>query len=192
MKNRSDIQCAFTQMRVYTYLFMYTHTVCTYVYTPIFIMYLYFFVFSYQCSLMIIQQRSAMPEINSTVLQPLLLSFLQHFLNSTGFLSPMAPQNTTIHAAQRPHAQSDGVIYIILVVGMFSFFTFSIMLRFIRSKKLEGSNDLYHQYIAHDWAKGMTPSRSVAQALYKEAEGNGARRKEPVIIYNPTSAMSLD
>ncbi|CAF91785.1 unnamed protein product, partial [Tetraodon nigroviridis] len=41
-------------------------------------------------------------------------------------------------------------IYIVLVVGMFSFFTFGIMLRFIRSKKLEGSNDLYHQYIAHD------------------------------------------
>lgn len=169
---------------------MYTHTVCTYVYTPIFI----FFVFSsYRCSLMIIQQRSAMPEINSTVLQPLLLSFLQHFLNSTGFeLSPMAPQNTTNHAAQGPRAQSDGVIYIILVVGMFSFFTFGIMLRFIRSKKLEGSNDLYHQYIAHDWAKVLTPSRSVAQALYKEAESTGARRKEPVIIYNPTSATSLD
>lgn len=157
--------------------------------SPIFI----FFAFSsYHCSSVIIQQRSAMPEINSTVLQPLLLSFLQHFLNSTGFLSPMAPQNTTSHAAHGPHAQSDGVIYIILVVGMFSFFTFGIMLRFIRSKKLEGSNDFYHQYIAHDWAKVMTPSRSVAQALYKVAEGNGARRKEPVIIYNPSSATSLD
>lgn len=139
---------------------------------------------------MIIQQRSAMTEINSTAWQPLLLTFLQHFLNSTGFPSLMAPQNTTYHAAQS--AQSDSVIYIVLVVGMFSFFTFGIMLRFIRSKKLEGSNDLYHQYIAHDWAKVATPSRSVAQALYKEAERIGARRKEPVIIYNPTSAASLD
>lgn len=154
--------------------------------------YLHFVFSSYRCSLMIIQQRSAMPEINSTVLQPLLLSFLQHCLNSTRFLSPMAPQNTTNQATHGPHAQSDGVIYIILVVGMFSFFTFGIMLRFIRSKKLEGSNDLYHQYIAHDWAKVMPPSKSVAQALYKEAEGNGARRKEPVIIYNPSSATSLD
>lgn len=140
-----------------------------------------------------IQQRSAMPQINSTEpVQPLLLSFLQHFLNSTGFLSPLVPQNTTNPVTQGAHTQSEGVIYIILVLGMFSFFTFGIMLRFIRSKKLEGSNDLYHQYIAHDWAKVTTPSRGVAQALYQGTPGNGARRKEPVIIYNPTLATSLD
>lgn len=174
------------------YIHIYVRTYSLYVCKYTYIYYILFVFSSYRCSLMIIQQRSAMPEINSTVLQPLLLSFLQHFLNSTGFLSPIAPQNTTNHAAQGPHAQSDGVIYILFVVGMFSFFTFSIMLRFIRSKKLEGSNDLYHQYIAHDWAKVMTPSMSVAQALYKEAEGNGARRKEPVIIYNQSSASNLD
>lgn len=133
-----------------------------------------------------------MPQINSTAIQPLLLSFLQHFLNSTSFLSPLAPQNTTNLATQGAHTQSEGVIYIILVVGMFSFFTFGIMVRFIRSKKLEGSNDLYHQYIAHDWSKVTTPSLGVAQALYQGTPGNGARRKEPVIIYNPTLATSLD
>lgn len=132
-----------------------------------------------------------MQQLNSTDLHPLIQSFLQHFLNTTGFLAPVTPQNTTDHASQGPHTQSDGVIYIILMVGMFSFFTFGIMLRFIRSKKLEGSNDLYHQYIAHDWARDVTPSRGVAQALQKEASG-GAKRKEPVIIYNPTTAVSLN
>lgn len=173
-------------------IFVYTHTVSKYVYTYMYDRFIFFVFSSYRCSLMIIQQWSAMPEINSTVLRPLLLSFLQHLLNTTGFLSPMAPQNTTNQTLQGPHTQSDGVIYIILVVGMFSFFTFGIMFRFIRSKKLEGSNDLYHQYIAHDWTKVMTPCRSVAQALYKEAKGNGSRRKEPVVIYNPTSATSLN
>lgn len=133
-----------------------------------------------------------MPQINSTDVQPFLFSFLQHFLNSTVFLSPLALQNTTNHAAQEAHTQSEGVIYIIVVVGVFSFFTFGIMLRFIRSKKLEGSNDLYHQYIAHDWAKVMTPSMGVAQALHKKTPDNGARRKEPVIIHNPASVTSLD
>lgn len=133
-----------------------------------------------------------MPQINSTDVQPLLLSFLQHFLNSTSFLSPLAPKNTTNLATQGAHTQSEGVIYIILVVGMFSFFTFGIMLRFIRSKKLEGSNDLYHQYIAHDWANVTPPSMGVAQALYHGTPGEGARTKEPVIIYNPTLATSLD
>lgn len=132
-----------------------------------------------------------MVQINSTDVPPRLLFLLQQLLNSTGFLSPLAPQNTTNLATHGAHTQSEGVIYIILVVGMFSFFTFGIMLRFIRSKKLEGSNDLYHQYIAHDWSKVTTPSRGVAQALHEGTLANGARRKEPVIIYNPTSATSL-
>uniref|UniRef100_A0A3B3HN55 Uncharacterized protein n=1 Tax=Oryzias latipes TaxID=8090 RepID=A0A3B3HN55_ORYLA len=48
-------------------------------------------------------------------------------------------------------AQSQGVVYIFLVVGMFSFCSFGIMLSYIRSRKLESSQDPYHQYIAHDW-----------------------------------------
>uniref|UniRef100_A0A3B4UCC2 Uncharacterized protein n=1 Tax=Seriola dumerili TaxID=41447 RepID=A0A3B4UCC2_SERDU len=90
-------------------------------------------------------------------LQSLLLSLLQRCLNSTSVLSPPMPQNHTTQQAVhyvsegRAHAQSQGIMYILLVVGMFSFFTFGIMLSYIRSKKLESSHDPYHQYIAHDW-----------------------------------------
>uniref|UniRef100_A0A665TME5 Uncharacterized protein n=1 Tax=Echeneis naucrates TaxID=173247 RepID=A0A665TME5_ECHNA len=115
-----------------------------------------------------------MSQINTTELQSFLLSLLQHCINSTSILSPSIPQDHTtqpaVHyaAGAKAHAQSQGIMYILLVVGMFSFFTFGIMLSYIRSKKMESSHDPYHQYIARDWTKMMTPSRAVAEHRYNE------------------------
>ncbi|XP_053352562.1 potassium voltage-gated channel subfamily E member 1 [Clarias gariepinus] len=123
---------------------------------------------------------------NRSDVQSLLLSLLQHYLNET-WKFPAVALPPSVHQPAKPfsavpiQAQNQGFIYILLMVGLFSFFTFGIMFSYIRSKKLENSQDPYHQYIARDWASVLAPSAVITRAL----------KKESVVIGNPAALEHL-
>ncbi|KAK0130981.1 Potassium voltage-gated channel subfamily E member 1 [Merluccius polli] len=119
------------------------------------------------------------PITNSTQLHSLLLSLLQHCLNGT-----VAGENYTTQQAER----GQGVVYILLVVGLFSCFTFGIMLSYIRSRKLEGSEDPYHQYIAHDWTKAPPPYSPASQSAQARSLANST---PDTVICNPATAEQI-
>ncbi|XP_027694906.1 potassium voltage-gated channel subfamily E member 2-like [Vombatus ursinus] len=43
------------------------------------------------------------------------------------------------------------ILYLMVMIGMFSFIIVAILVSTVKSKKLECSNDPYHQYIVDDW-----------------------------------------
>ncbi|XP_019719386.1 potassium voltage-gated channel subfamily E member 1-like [Hippocampus comes] len=115
-----------------------------------------------------------MSHINGTELTSLLLSLLHHCLNATTAKPPLNHTKTS--------AASQGVFYILLVLAMFSFFSFAVMFRFIRSRKLEGSQDPYQQYIARDWSQKRTPSTAAVTRARQVVEVSSS-----VIISNPAT-----
>ncbi|XP_077454362.1 uncharacterized protein LOC144072871 [Stigmatopora argus] len=112
-------------------------------------------------------------------------------VNSSSSSSSTAPV-LVHHCLNRTPAQNDtetaspslDVVYIFLVLGLFSFFSFAVMLSFIRSGKLESSQDPYQQYIARDWSRKRALS---AEDLARARRVVEASESASVVICNPAT-----
>ncbi|XP_030333548.1 potassium voltage-gated channel subfamily E member 1 [Strigops habroptila] len=82
---------------------------------------------------------------NDTALNSLLSKLLQDYLKQTNSSAP----------SQAISASSNlEIIYVLLIIGLFGFFTVGVMLTNIRARRLENSHDPYNTYIATDiWHK---------------------------------------
>ncbi|XP_006126078.1 potassium voltage-gated channel subfamily E member 2 [Pelodiscus sinensis] len=45
------------------------------------------------------------------------------------------------------------ILYLLVMIGMFSFIIVAILVSTVKSKRREHSNDPYHQYIVDDWGE---------------------------------------
>lgn len=88
---------------------------------------------------------------NNTALNLLLSKLLQDYMEKTNNPTPAPVAVAGSHVHTTDHLE---VVYVLLLLGVFGFFTFGVMTSYIRSKKLEHSNDPYNIYIATDiWHK---------------------------------------
>ncbi|NXL35781.1 KCNE1 protein, partial [Glaucidium brasilianum] len=82
---------------------------------------------------------------NDTALNSLLSKLLQDYLVQT---------NSSAASQVRSASSNLEIIYVLLMVGLFGFFTVGVMLTNIRARRLEDSRDPYNTYIATDiWHK---------------------------------------
>ncbi|NXI02278.1 KCNE1 protein, partial [Pachycephala philippinensis] len=78
---------------------------------------------------------------NSTALNLLLSKLLQDCLEHS---------NSSAPSQVRSASNSLEIIYVLLMVGLFGFFTVGVMVTNLRARRLEGPRDPYNTYIATD------------------------------------------
>ncbi|NXO45308.1 KCNE1 protein, partial [Locustella ochotensis] len=78
---------------------------------------------------------------NSTALNLLLSKLLQECLERT---------NSSAPAQVRSAGDSLEIIYVLLMLGLFGFFTAGVMVTNLRARRLAGPRDPYNTYIASD------------------------------------------
>uniref|UniRef100_A0A8C8S0R3 Potassium voltage-gated channel subfamily E member 1 n=1 Tax=Pelusios castaneus TaxID=367368 RepID=A0A8C8S0R3_9SAUR len=82
---------------------------------------------------------------NDTALNSLLSKLVQEYVDQA---------NNSSFSQAGKSSDNLAIVYVLMMLGFFGFFTLGTMLNYIRSKKLEHSNDPYNTYIATDtWHK---------------------------------------
>ncbi|XP_054431969.1 potassium voltage-gated channel subfamily E member 2 [Pteronotus mesoamericanus] len=67
------------------------------------------------------------------------------------------------------------ILYLMVMIGMFSFIVVAILVSTVKSKRREHSNDPYHQYIVDDWqAKDKNQILSLEESRATVHENLGA------------------
>ncbi|XP_054243952.1 potassium voltage-gated channel subfamily E member 1 [Indicator indicator] len=82
---------------------------------------------------------------NNTAMNSLLSKLLQDYMEQTNNSAPSQVRSASTNLE---------IIYVLMMFGLFGFFTVGVMLTNIRARRLEGSHDPYNTYIATDvWHK---------------------------------------
>ncbi|NXF92776.1 KCNE1 protein, partial [Eubucco bourcierii] len=82
---------------------------------------------------------------NNTTMSSLLSNMLQDYVEKT---------NTSAPSQVKSASSNLEIVYVLMMVGLFGFFTVAVMLTNIRARRLEDSHDPYNTYIATDiWHK---------------------------------------
>ncbi|XP_024614116.1 potassium voltage-gated channel subfamily E member 2 [Neophocaena asiaeorientalis asiaeorientalis] len=74
------------------------------------------------------------------------------------------------------------ILYLMVMIGMFSFIIVAILVSTVKSKRREHSNDPYHQYIVEDWQdkyKSQIVNLGESRATIHENTGAEGLRMSP-------------
>ncbi|TEA24226.1 hypothetical protein DBR06_SOUSAS17310034 [Sousa chinensis] len=74
------------------------------------------------------------------------------------------------------------ILYLMVMIGMFSFIIVAILVSTVKSKRREHSNDPYHQYIVEDWQdkyKSQIVNLGESRATIHENTGAAGLRISP-------------
>ncbi|XP_044110888.1 potassium voltage-gated channel subfamily E member 2 [Neovison vison] len=74
------------------------------------------------------------------------------------------------------------ILYLMVMIGMFSFIIVAILVSTVKSKRREHSNDPYHQYIVEDWQekyKSQILNLEESKTTFHENVGAGGFKMGP-------------
>ncbi|XP_067421744.1 potassium voltage-gated channel subfamily E member 2 [Emydura macquarii macquarii] len=85
------------------------------------------------------------------VLEDVFKNTFINYMNS--WRSNMTAEQDALQARVNAENFDYVILYLMVMIGMFSFIIVAILVSTVKSKRREHSNDPYHQYIVDDWGE---------------------------------------